>query len=129
MPDKASSPIHTHTAMIWLSEEGIVRAQIHPGEQQTLADAKANLGACIGAGGAVKRPLLIDIRNARMLDPEARHYYAGKALEEHFTKLGILLQASPLGVMMGNIYSRIARHKVPMKLFQDEAQAKAWLLN
>lgn len=108
--------------------EGIVCASIHPGAQQTLADAKANLAAAVAVAGAEKRPLLIDIRNAQMLDPEARNYYAGKPLEECFSRLAILLQASPLGVMMGNVYSRIARHKVPMRLFQDEAQAKAWLV-
>ncbi len=128
MPVKVHNPIRTETALIGITDAGIVWVAIDAGERQTLADAKSNLAAAISAAGTSKRPLLVDIRLARMLDPESRHYYAGTDLNENFIALAILLETSPLGVMMGNIYSRIARHKVPMRLFQDEEQAKAWLL-
>ena len=37
--------------------------------------------------------------------------------------LALLIDASPLGRMMGNVYLRIARPGVPTQLFADEAQA------
>ena len=121
-------PYETRTGRVWREADGIVRVLISAEAVQNLTDAKENLGAAIKAGLGTKSPLLVDIRQAKMLEPEARHYYAGNALDDHFTALGLLLNASPLGIMMGNVYMRLARHKVPLRLFQKEEDALAWLL-
>jgi hypothetical protein len=49
-------------------------------------------------------------------------------LVKGFTALALLVAASPLGRMMGNVYFRVARPGIPVHLFNDEPSAVAWLL-
>ena len=77
--------------------------------------------------GAERRPLLIDIRTAQPLDADARHHYSGQTLVERFSALALLVEGSPFGRMMGNVYLRIARPGIPTQLFSDEARAVEWL--
>jgi len=117
----------TATASIALGAEGIVSVRIRTGAAQSLADARENLGTALLEGGGVRRPLLVDIRVSKPLDAEARHYYSGQVLVDGFSALGLLVDASPLGRMMGNAYFRVARPGIPARLFTDEGQAMKWL--
>ena len=74
-----------------------------------------------------RRPLLIDIRTAQPLDADARHHYSGQTLVERFSALALLVEASPFGRMLGNVYLRVARPGIPTQLFSDEARAVNWL--
>ena len=117
----------TNTAVIELEPEGILVVRIRNGAQQLLADAEQNLGAALIERGGKRRPMLIDIRGAVPLDAEVRHYYSGQVLVSGFTALALLVDASPLGRMMGNVYFRVARLDIPISLFVDEARAVGWL--
>ena len=117
----------TPTAEIALRDEGIVVTRIEAGVQQSLADARVNLAATVDACARQKRPLLVDISRCLPLEPEVRHYYTGKLLVDSFSALGLLIEASPFGRMMGNVYLRVARPGVPTRLFTDEASAFQWL--
>ena len=92
-----------------------------------MAEAKENLGLALSAREGVRRPLLVDMRKAAPLEAEVRHYYSGQVLVEGFTAIGLLVEASPLGRMMGNVYFRVARPGIPARLFTDESQAVVWL--
>jgi len=117
----------TPTAEIALRNEGIVVTRIDAGVQQSLADARLNLATTIESCGRQKRPLLVDISRCRPLEPEVRHYFTGEALVESFSALALVVEATPFGRIMGNIYLRVARPGVPTRLFSDEAGALAWL--
>ena len=117
----------TPTAEIALREDGIVLTRIAVGVQQSLADARLNLAATVEACGQKKRPLLVDISRCEPLEPEVRHYYTGKILVDSFLALALVVEATPFGLMMGNIYLRVARPGVPTRLFPTEAGALAWL--
>ena len=56
-----------------------------------------------------------------------RHYYSGRLLVESFSALGLVIESSPFGRMMGNVYLRVARPGIPTQLFTDEPSALAWL--
>lgn len=118
----------TNTAEILLSSQGIITVRIKSGARQSLDDAKANLSEAIAAGSGVKRPLMTDIRFCEPLAPEARRYYSGSALVESFLAMGILIDSSPFGKTMGNIYLSIAKPGIPTKLFTDEPSAINWLV-
>ena len=92
-----------------------------------IPDAEQNLGAALIERGGKRRPLMIDIREAIPLDADVRHYYSGQVLVSGFTALALLVDASPLGKMMGNVYFRVARPGIPTKLFSDGAEARQWL--
>jgi hypothetical protein len=117
----------TKTAKIELEPEGVLVVRIGTGARQLLADAEQNLGAALIERGGKRRPLLIDIRGAVPLDADVRHYYSGKVLVTGFTALALLVDASPLGRMMGNVYFRVARPGIPTRLFTDGAGARQWL--
>jgi hypothetical protein len=92
-----------------------------------MADARENLGLALAVREGVRRPLLVDIRKAAPLEAEVRHYYSGQVLVEGFSAIGLLVEASPLGRMMGNVYFRVARPGIPARLFTDESLAMVWL--
>jgi hypothetical protein len=117
----------TRTAEIFLLEERFVVTRIRAGAAQSPADASENLVRTVEACGKMPRPLLVDISRSLPLEPEARHFYTGSILAQSFLALGLLVEASPLGRMMGNVYLRIARPGIPTRLFAEEEPALAWL--
>jgi hypothetical protein len=117
----------TRTADIFVLEDGCVATRVRPGVAQTPADAEENLNRAIDACGGVRRPLLVDITRAQPLEAEVRHFYTGMILVRSFLALGVLVETSPFGRMMGSVYLRIARPGVPTQLFSDEARAREWL--
>ena len=118
---------NTSTAHLALGRDGILIVRIHKGTQQQPAHARENLSAAIDVAAGRRPPLLVDITGSPPLSAESRHLYSGQALDSSFSALALLVEASPLGRMMGNLYFRVARPGIPMHLFTDEAQAVAWL--
>ena len=117
----------TRTARIALNDRGLLIVRINDGAFQSLDDAKENLAVAVSETRGQRRPLLIDIRTAKPLDADARHHYSGLTLVERFSALALLIEGSPFGRMMGNVYLRIARPGIPTQLFAEEAQALKWL--
>ena len=117
----------TTTARINLNAQGLLIVRINDGAEQTLDDARENLAAAVSETGGKRRPLLLDIRTAKPLDADARHHYSGQTLVDRFSALALLVEASPFGRMMGNVYLRVARPGIPTQLFSDEARALEWL--
>jgi hypothetical protein len=101
--------------------------RIKDGAHQSLSDAKENLALAVSETLGERRPLLIDIRKAQPLEADARHHYSGQTLVERFSALALLIEGSPFGRMMGNVYLRIARPGIPTQLFSDELRALEWL--
>jgi hypothetical protein len=117
----------TRTAHISLSEDGVVLVRIRTGARQSITDAIENLATAVTATGGQRRPLLIDIRSAQPLAADVRREYAGSTVAQSFSALALLVEASPLGRMMGNVYLKVARLAMPTQLFVDERQALEWL--
>jgi hypothetical protein len=118
----------TNTASITLSDDGLVLVRIRAGARQTLDDAKTNLATAVAQGLGRRRPVLIDIRRAEPLEADVRHYYTGQVLVDGFLALALLVEGSPLGRMMGNVYLRVASAGIPTQLFTDESRAVEWLI-
>ena len=117
----------TRTGRVSLGDDGVLTVAIQQSVKQTIDDAKENLAAALATRDGRRRPLLIDIRGGQPLEAEVRHYYSGQALIDGFTALGLLVDASPLGRMMGNVYFRVARPGIPTRLFTDADEAAHWL--
>lgn len=117
----------TATAQIALGKDGILVVRVRPDATQRVTDARENLAGAVAETNGRRRPLLVDISTSQPLDAEARHLYSGQTLEAGFTALALLVEGSALGVMMGNVYFRVARPGIPARLFTDEARAIEWL--
>ena len=118
----------TTTAYIGLASDGVLIVRVRKGAHQRPEHARENLDAAVAETDGHRRPLLVDITGSPPLDAETRHLYSGERLVSAFTALGLLVEASPLGRMMGNLYFRIARPGIPTQLFVDEDRAIEWLL-
>ena len=116
----------TATARITL-ESGVMLVRIRDGAQQRPLDARENLSIALSETKGVRRPILVDITRCPPLDAETRHVYSGQPLVEGFTALALLIESSPLGRMIGNVYLRVARPGIPTQLFTSEASALEWL--
>lgn len=117
----------TRTASIELDERGVVVTSINAGAKQSLLEARENMAATIELCGGTRRPLLVDISRCAPLEAEVRHFYSGEILVSSFTALALVIEASPLGTMMGNVYLRIARPGIPTRLFTEREAALRWL--
>lgn len=120
--------VTTATAVAQVRPDGIIAIRINQGAKQSLADARENVAHLRGLAAGRRAPLLIDMSGALPLDPEVRHYYADPKIADAFTAMALVIASSPLGRMMGNVYMRMARTGIPMRLFPDEPSAVAWLL-
>ena len=124
----------TRTARIEVHPSGCVIVRVE-NIAQSVDDARENVTTALElAGGPRKAALLVDITHTAPLASEVRHYYVGGALATNFTVLGLLVEASPMGRMMGNVFFRMieaansGRDDVaPTQVFEDEASAIAWL--
>ena len=75
-------------------------------------------------GGVV----IVRIRNnARQSVPDAHENLAAAVSETAGRRRPLLVEASPMGTMMGNVYLRVARLGIPTKLFTSEPEAMQWL--
>jgi hypothetical protein len=122
--------LKTRTAEIFVEEHSagpIVAIRILPDVLQSLDDARANIETCAQAAGNRRCRLLIDIRKAALISAEVRHYYSGEKLAQWFSALALLVDASPVGRVMGNLYLRISRPGVPTRIFSAEDPAMTWL--
>jgi hypothetical protein len=128
MPPTSTPRITTRTAEVELLAGGIVQVRILPEVLQTLDDAAANLSACASFAGTGRHPpLLLDLRFAKPLEAEVRHFLSGPRVEASFAAIALVFSGNALGRMMGNVYLKVARPRIPTKLFQDPEPALAWL--
>ena len=117
----------TRTAQISLSEAGVVIVRVRSGARQSMTDASENLAMAIAQAGGRRRPLLVDIRGAQPLAADVRRQYSGQTVADAFSALALLVEGSPFGRMMGNVYFSVAQLPMPMKMFVEESQALEWL--
>jgi len=118
----------TRTALIELAASGIVIARINHGARQSVTDAGDNVTTAIAVAAGLRRPILVDIRHAQPLAADVRRLYSGPNVADAFTALALLIEGSPLGRMMGNVYFSVARLPMPMQMFVEEPKALEWLL-
>ena len=125
--DNAPRLLETRAGTVVRRGDGVLRVQVRAGVSQTVADAREILAACVTVCGGRRCPLLVDIRSAAPLEAEVRHLYTGEVMVEHFSAFALLVEGSPYGRMLGNIYLRVARPGIPTRLFDSEAAATDWL--
>jgi len=118
--------VTTRTATIWLRDDGIVQIVIFPNAAEGQADAQTNVATCFRVGGERRRPVLVDVRQMKGFEREARVYYSSEETAQIITALGLLV-GSPLSRVLANFFLGLNRVRVPTKLFISEEKAVEWL--
>lgn len=116
----------TRTARVWWLEDGIICARALPGIVQTLADAQENAQAEEYLAGGQRHALLVDMREIRSQDREAREFYAQPENTRSQSAVAILI-GSPISRVIGNFFIGFNKPPVPTRIFNNEADALAWL--
>jgi hypothetical protein len=120
-----SEKIATKTGATWFDASlNILRFEYAKHSVCTVNDAKENVAAQLRLAAGRRLPLLVDIKNCRTIDEEAKAYYAGL---QDFSALA-LVGGSLLGNVIGNFFlGRYNDRSVPTRLFTNEVEAIAWL--
>ena len=109
-----------------LRADGIVQQVWEPGAGIGIDDAIESVAAVRTFAGGWRRPLLVDTRATGPVDRPARMEYASSG---EFVSAIALIVKTPLSRMSGNFLIAVSRPMPPTRLFDDEASARAWLLD
>lgn len=117
--------IVTRTERIWVAD-GIVHCVVLPTPTHTLSDAHENSRAVDELAAGRKLPMLLDTRDSRGLDRDARLFYVRPEAAERVIALAMLID-SQVGRMFGSFYTNVHKPPFPLRLFNCEGDAVTWL--
>jgi hypothetical protein len=123
--DRDSGVITHPKFRMWLRPDGIVQVVWVPGTTALLKDATATLEAMAQLTGGRRSPLLVDMRDT---GPQDRPTRAEWTRRSDLSSAVALIVGTPLSRMVGNLFIRMNKPQFPVRLFDNEASAVAWLL-
>jgi hypothetical protein len=72
-------------------------------------------------------PTLVEPGNIKELTREARTFFAESPENQAVASKVALMVESPATRIIGNVFLRVSKPRIPTKLFQDREAARAWL--
>lgn len=110
----------------WMGSDGIARTKTKPNAEILLQHAKENTDAVTSLYKGKKFPLLIDSRNIRSMDKDARAHFSTNGRETKINSFAVVVK-SPLSRIIGNFFMGLNKPQVPARLFDNEKEAIKWL--
>ena len=121
----SSCPTITHEKFrLWLRPDGLCEIAWEPHVPSGLEDAIASIEAMSALTGGRPAPLLVHTTDAGPQDRAARMEYVRR---QGIVSAVALVVGNPLSRMMATFFINVSRPEVPIRLFEDEAVAIAWL--
>jgi hypothetical protein len=115
------------TSIIWIEPNGIVcsisRKRPRP---QTVEEMKQVIDMYKSFVGEKPRCLLADVTHSSATSREVREYAAIELPK--LVKAVAMVSESALGKMMANIFFSLKHQPYPVKMFNDETEAREWLI-
>lgn len=121
-----STSIALPDGRVALGDDGILRAWAAPGAQETLETARLHLHAICNLAAGRRLPIIVDLRNIRSTDREARRLYSSEEFAACVCAAALLVD-SALSRVIGNFYLGLNKAVYPTRLFSNEPEALAWL--
>lgn len=125
LPPKDAHVIDWETSLIWFDEDGILCSISKKTPKQTLEQVKAQMEEFRKIIGDKKVCLMIDVTNTGESTKEVRDYAAREFPK--FVKAIAMISGSALGKMLANLFFTVKAQPYPVKMFNDEKEAKEWL--
>jgi len=122
----ADRTIELEAGTVRLREDGIVDLVLAEQVEVTVERAKA-MNAAIREVCDGPSPIFADVRGMRAAGIPTLRYTAGPEAARVTSKLAMFV-GSPVGRMIGNVFMGMWKPPFPTRLFTDEEQARAWLL-
>ena len=110
----------------WMGDDGICRTKTKPMAEIYLKEALENTAAVTSFYKTKKFPLLIDARNVKFMEREARKHFSTNGRDTKINSFAVMVK-SPLSRVIGNFFMGLNKPEVPAKLFDIEADAISWL--
>ena len=109
---------------IWLRTDGVVEIAWAPHIPSDLADACLVIDAMSELTGGRAAPLLVHTTDAGPQSREARMEFVRR---QEVVSAVALIVGNPLSRMMATFFINVSRPDVPIRPFEDEDDALAWL--
>ncbi|WP_317897296.1 DUF7793 family protein [Aurantibacillus circumpalustris] len=110
----------------WMGEDGICRTKTKPMAEISIKEAIENSAAVSSYYTDKKFPLLIDARNIKYMEREARKHFSTNGRDIKINCFAIMVK-SPLSRMIGNFFMGLNKPFIPARLFDEEDKAIKWL--
>lgn len=124
-----SRKITTEHASFEFTDEGILEYRYAPGSIVDLEFAKALLAeAAELLGDDAPVPALVLPGNVKEFTREARTFFAQSPQNQAVSTKVALMVESHGTRLIGNVFLRVSKPRIPSRLFQDRDSARAWLL-
>ena len=123
IPDDAHV-IELPTSRLWREQSGIV-CVVSKKANQTVEEAKKAIETFRSHLGAEKVCMLIDVTDTSESSRDVREYAAQELPK--IVKAVAMVSGSVLGKMLANLFFNLKTQPYPVKMFNDESQARAWL--
>ncbi len=114
------------TSTMWFDEDGILYSIQKKGVEQTIEEAKMYIEEFKKIVGNKKSCMLVDVTNTSETSREMRDY-AAEVLPD-VIKAVAMVSDSALGKMLANLFFTIKAQPYPTKMFNNEADARKWLM-
>lgn len=117
--------IELPTSTLWFDESGILYSISKKVPPQTLEQTQETMAALRRHLGPEKVCMLIEVTHSTETTLEVRSYAAEELPK--IAKAIAMVSKSALGKMLANLFFRLKSQPYPVKMFDDEIDAKAWL--
>lgn len=125
VPPKNAEVINFPTSIMWFDEHGILCSVAKKVPQQTVEEAKQTMEKFLKITGGKKVCLLSDSTDSPPANKEMRDY-AAEVIPE-IAKAVAIISRSAVGKMAANLFFSIKKQPYPVKMFNEETEAKEWL--
>ncbi len=126
--DAVGETLLTNVEQIWLGTDGILRSVIRPDAVVTAEDAREGVAMYLRAAGDKKRPILIHLENLKYVSSEAKDTYMGSVeTAQCLSAVALVVSGIPLARALVNSVVKFSKAPFPMRIFEDETTALAWL--
>jgi hypothetical protein len=109
-----------------LDDDDILHAWTSPGAQETIESAREHLHAICKLANGRRLPILVDLRNIRSTDRDARKLYSSSDFAACVSAAALLVE-SAVSRVIGNFYLGLNKSGYPTRLFNNEPDARKWL--
>ncbi len=113
------------TSIFWFDEDGILHSVSKSTNRVSIEEAKSQIEEFKKMVGDKKVCFLADATNSSETTKEVRDYAASE-FPKLFKALAII-SSSPLGKMLGNLFFKLKKQPYPVRMFNNENEAREWL--
>jgi hypothetical protein len=111
-----------------LKDDGILEYRYAAGAVVDLEFARAIVRSAMELlGDDAPAPSLVEPGNVKELTREARTFFAESAENRAVASKVALIVESPATRIIGNVFMKVSKPRIPTKLFQDRDAAREWL--